>query len=136
MVALTKDRDTQTRDGKLKAIPVAAATKIFAGGIVCRNAAGTATPGATSVALKAEGRADEFVDNSSGAAGDRVVRVQKGVFKYANSAGADEIRIADVNSDCYIVDDQTVAKTNGTNTRSAAGKIFDVDENGVWVEFR
>ena len=37
-------------------------------------------------------------------------------------------------SDCYIVDDQTVAKTNGTNTRSVAGKIIAVDADGVWVK--
>ena len=33
----------------------------------------------------------------------------------------------------YIVDDQTVAKTNGSSTRSAAGTIVDVDAQGVWV---
>ncbi|MFB0515162.1 MAG: hypothetical protein ACETWG_00985, partial [Candidatus Neomarinimicrobiota bacterium] len=33
----------------------------------------------------------------------------------------------------YIVDDQTVAKTDGTGTRSPAGFIEDVDSNGVWV---
>ena len=49
---------------------------------------------------------------------------------------ADAITLADVGSDCYIVDDQTVAKTNGTNTRSVAGKVFDVDADGVWVDFR
>ena len=32
--------------------------------------------------------------------------------------------------------DQTVAKTNGGNTRSRAGKVFDVDADGVWVDFR
>ena len=39
-------------------------------------------------------------------------------------------------SDCYIVDDQTVAKTNGGATRCVAGKVWDVDAEGVWVEFR
>jgi hypothetical protein len=28
-----------------------------------------------------------------------------------------------------------VAKTNGGSTRSVAGKIFDVDAQGVWVKF-
>ena len=26
--------------------------------------------------------------------------------------------------------------TNGSNTRSVAGKVFDVDADGVWVDFR
>ena len=35
----------------------------------------------------------------------------------------------------YLVDNQTVAKTNGTNTRSAAGVVRGVDAEGVWVQF-
>jgi len=35
---------------------------------------------------------------------------------------------------CYIVDDETVAKTNGTNTRSAAGTVVGVESDGVWVQ--
>jgi hypothetical protein len=34
-----------------------------------------------------------------------------------------------------VVDDQTVAKTNGSSSRSVAGIIRDVDADGVWVEF-
>ncbi|SMF86270.1 hypothetical protein SAMN06265365_1873, partial [Tistlia consotensis] len=54
-------------------------------------------------------------------------------FRFANAA-ADPVDLADVNTDCFIVDDQTVAATNGTNTRSVAGKVRDVDQLGVWVE--
>jgi hypothetical protein len=43
--------------------------------------------------------------------------------------------LADVGKQCYLVDDQTVAKTDGTNTRSPAGFVRDVDADGVWVEF-
>ena len=34
---------------------------------------------------------------------------------------------------CYIVDDQTVAKTDGSSARSKAGTIVNVDDQGVWV---
>jgi len=44
------------------------------------------------------------------------------------------IAAAEIGTYCYIVDDQTVAKTDGTATRSSAGKVFDVDAQGVWVE--
>ena len=55
---------------------------------------------------------------------------------FGNSTSTDAITLADVGSDCYIVDDQTVAKTNGSGTRSRAGRVFDVDSEGVWVDFR
>ena len=51
-----------------------------------------------------------------------------------NSAAGDAITRAEIGDVCYIVDDETVAKTNGTSTRSAAGTIRDVDAQGVWVE--
>jgi len=63
------------------------------------------------------------------------IEFREGVFRYANSAAADLIATADIGAVCYIVDDQTVAKTNGTNTRSPAGAVVDVDAIGVWVRF-
>ena len=41
---------------------------------------------------------------------------------------------ADVGKTCFILDDATVAKTNGTNTRSECGVVVQVDTAGVWVE--
>ncbi|MBU1352102.1 MAG: hypothetical protein KKB95_09440 [Gammaproteobacteria bacterium] len=136
MTALTQDRDTRRRDGNQVEPPVAATTRIHGGAIVCVNAAGLAVPGATSTTLKAVGVAEHRADNTAGAAGAMRVRCRKGPHRFANSAAADAITLADVGNDCYIVDDQTVAKTHGTNTRSVAGKIFDVDADGVWVDFR
>jgi hypothetical protein len=135
MTALTQDRNTLRRDGQQLEPPVAGATKIYAGSIVAINAAGYAVPGATATTLKAAGVAEHRADNSAGAAGDIRVRLRKGTHVFANSAAADAIALTDIGADCYIVDDQTVAKTNGTNTRSVAGKVFDVDANGVWVNF-
>ncbi len=70
------------------------------------------------------GRCEAFVDNSGGADDAVTVKARRGTFRWANSAAGDAITAADIGSDCYIVDDQTVAKTNGTNTRSVAGKIM------------
>lgn len=134
-MVLTADRNTPRREGEEMSLNVAAAKKIYAGSIVARDASGNATPGAVATTLLGMGRAEEYVDNSAGAAGDKIVRVRKGVFRYANSAAADEITTADIGKECYIVDDQTVAKTDGTSTRSIAGRIYDVDTAGVWVEF-
>lgn len=134
MAALTKDRNTVRRDGVQYSDPVAASTRIYAGALVCLNASGNAVPGSVSTTLKARGVAQEQVDNSSGAAGDKRVETRRGVFPFANSASTDEITRADIGNSAYIVDDQTVAKTHATNTRSVAGVIRDVDSDGVWIE--
>lgn len=134
MAALTKDRNTMRKDNQVHSDPVAAATRIFAGSLVCLNASGYAVPGSVATTLKARGVAQEQVDNSGGLAGDLNVETRRGVFHFANSSSTDEITIADIGNDCYIVDDQTVARTNGSNTRSIAGKIDSVDSLGVWVE--
>lgn len=133
-MALTADRNTKRRDGVLYSDPVAAATRLFAGSIVCLDASGNAVPGATATTLTARGVAQEQVDNRDGAAGDLRVESRRGVFPFANSASADEITRADIGNSAYIVDDETVAKTDGTSTRSVAGVIRDVDDSGVWVE--
>ncbi|RRV29473.1 hypothetical protein EGJ23_00580 [Pseudomonas sp. o96-267] len=131
---LTKDRNTQRRDGVQFNDPVAASTRIFAGSLMCLNAAGFAVPGSLSATLKARGVAQEQVDNRDGAAGALRIESRRGVFQFANSAAADEITRADIDNECFIVDDQTVAKTSATDTRSVAGIIRDVDAGGVWVE--
>ncbi|PIW54598.1 MAG: hypothetical protein COW16_10435 [Sphingomonadales bacterium CG12_big_fil_rev_8_21_14_0_65_65_10] len=134
MVALTESRLTPKRDGARFSRPVAAGATIFGGAIVALTAAGLATPGATAVGLTVDGIAKADADNSSGAAGDIAVEVEKGVFRFANSAGADEITAAEIGDTAYLVDDQTVAKTDGAASRSTAGKIVDVDAQGVWID--
>lgn len=133
MAALTQDRNTHSRAGELHHPPVAGSVEIFAGSIVMLNATGYATPGAAATGQICAGRAEEHVDNSAGADGDKNVTVRSGVFKFANSASADEITLAEIGDNCYIVDDQTVAKTDGTGARSVAGKVVDVESDGVWV---
>lgn len=135
MAALTADRNTPSRSGDRREPPVKGGAKIFAGGMVALDASGWAVPASAATGLKVIGRADRAVDNSSGGNGDLRVPVAAGIYRYANSASADAIAITDITATCYAVDDQTVAKTNGSNTRSAAGVIFDVDALGVWVKF-
>lgn len=134
MAALTADRNTPARDSTLFSFPVAASTRIYQGSIVCVNASGLAVPGATSTTLKCVGRAEAQANNSTGAASAINVSVRRGCFKFGNSTAGDLIALANVGASCYIVDDQTVALTNGTSTRSVAGIIRDVDSDGVWVE--
>lgn len=130
---LTQDRNTPAAAGDLREGPVAAAQLIYAGAIVARNAAGFLVKGITATGLTAVGRAEHRVDNSAGAAGDAQLRYRPGVYRFANSAGGDEITIADIGRACWIVDDETVAKTSATNTRSKAGVVEMIDAQGVWV---
>lgn len=134
MAALTKDRMTKEQAGTVFDDPVAAATQMYAGSLACLDASGNLVPGSTATTLTARGCAQQNVDNSSGAAGDLTCRVKTGVYLFANSAAGDEITRAEVGDSCYIVDDQTVAKTDGTGTRSVAGEIINLDTAGVWVK--
>ena len=135
MTALAADRNTPRSQGEYREGPVAAAQLIYAGAIVCRNAAGFLVKGVTATGLTGVGRAEARVDNSAGAAGDAQLRVQPGTRRFANSTATDKITIADIGKACFVVDDQTVAKTSATATRSKAGVVDDVDDQGVWVRF-
>lgn len=133
MAALTTARNTPERSGDVVGYPVKAAVKPIQGGIAVLNG-GYAAPGTTATGLIAVGRFEETVDNSAGSNGDLSAKVKRGTFKFGNSSAGDLIAQANVGADCYIVDDQTVALTSATNTRSVAGKIIAVDADGVWVK--
>lgn len=134
-MSLAKDRLTPARLLTLLNLAVAANVLCYAGGLAALDANGRVTPGATATGLKGIGRFKDRVDNSTGSAGDLNADVERGCFQYANSSSADAITEADVGRPCFIVDDQTVAKTDGGGTRSVAGVVADVDADGVWVDF-
>ena len=133
-MALTKDRHTPMMDGELIGVPMAAGAKIFAGALVVANANGYAEPGKAAANLTYLGRAERAVDNTGGADGAKTALVRRRkAFLFANHS-ADLVTQAELGKTCYIVDDQTVAKTNGGNARSPAGRVLGVDAEGVWVE--
>ncbi|WP_149589825.1 hypothetical protein [Tabrizicola flagellatus] len=133
MVALTQDRNTPRAEGDERTGLLGLNQAIFAGAILMRNASGDLIEGATATGCYGVGMALER--QASTAAGATAIRYRPGVFRFANSAAGDLITRADIGAVCYIVDDQTVAKTNGTNTRSPAGIVDSVDAQGVWVRF-
>ena len=134
MTATTAERNTPRRNADDFSFPAAVA-KILAGTIVVLNTSGNAEPGATATGKKSVGVAKETVDNTGGSAGDLQVPIARGCFRFANSTAGDAITNADYGANCYVVDNQTVAKTDGSSTRSIAGVIRGVDSGGVWVEF-
>lgn len=133
-MALTGDRNTPERSGDYLVIGVAAAAVIHAGGLTVINSGGFAAPGSAAAGLLAAGRAEHQADNSGGGNGAITVKIKRGIFRFANSESGDAITAAQIGSACYIVDDQTVAKTSDNGARSRAGQVIDVDAQGVWVQ--
>lgn len=131
-MALTGDRLTKHRDGNRRYVPVKTGETIYNGAQVALDGDGLAVAGKTATGLVTIGVADERIEN---AVAGSYINVRCGVFLMENSADTEAVSTADIGKDCYMVDDATVAKTNGTNTRSAAGKVFDVDSDGVWVKY-
>jgi hypothetical protein len=129
---LTKERDTIRRDSQIVVYPVAASSKIFQGALVVLSG-GYAAPGSTATGLIAVGRAEATADNSAGSAGDLTIPVLRGTFLFKNSS-TDAVLLTNLGADCFVVDDETVARTSGTGTRSVAGKVRGVEASGIWVE--
>jgi hypothetical protein len=132
MTALAADRQTARRDGGSYSFPVAASVTCYAGGIAVLDASGNSKPGVTATGLVTVGVFQEQVANGSTAAAVSVL-VRPGIYRFGNSGSSDAITKAEIGDRCYIVDDQTVAKTDGSGTRSIAGQIVDVGDDGVWV---
>ena len=135
MAALTAARSTPAMLGDIREVPLPANGKVYQGGMGQITAAGYAASASATAANVTIGRIEETVDNTGGANGDKRVKVRRGVFRFANSSAGDLIARTEIGKTVYVVDDQTVAKTSNTGARPAAGICFDVDAQGVWVEF-
>ncbi len=127
MVALAKN-SPRTRVGKGRRFvdPVAASVRIFSGGMVALNAAGDAIP-AIPTGTVMRGVALAEADNTTGAAGDATVEIERGPFLVASNGSIDRTHIG---TDVYVVDDNTV----GAAGTLVAGKCLDVTPYGVVVE--
>jgi predicted RecA/RadA family phage recombinase len=132
MAALTQDRATPYREGIEIEFPVAAATKIYAGSLVCANAQGFAIPGADTAGLKFLGVALEQVDNTSGGDGAKVVRLRRrGVFEF-NAASITQTMVGDP---MYVKDDNTFDDAAGTTNDIKAGVLVKyVTDTKGWID--
>ncbi len=137
MTALAADTDIPERASPVSQLFAEVgtdSTQYYKGGIVCiSTATGKVVKGATATTQIAIGRCEE--NYLTGTSNTRKIKARIGCFKYANSAAADAIAADDIGKACYIVDDATVALTDGTGTRSRAGIVAGVDSDGVWVQF-
>lgn len=113
--------------------PVAASTTLYAGTLVAFDSSGNIVNAADTAGLRVAGRCEADVDNSAGIAGALNVDVRRGVFRFDNSASA-AVDANDKGKLCFVEDNQTVAETS-TNS-IPAGRVHDVDTDGVWVDTR
>lgn len=129
-MASIEGRNTKRRNADQVSALVNTGATIYAGTLITRlTASGNAVPAGTASAGVAVGVAEDTVVGD----GVKTVSYRGGCFQFKNSAALDLISAGDIGNICYVVDNDTVAKTDNTATRKAAGKIIDVDANGVWV---
>jgi hypothetical protein len=125
-------------------LPVAAATKLFGGGMIAQNILGNIVAASALASLVVVGVSEKTVDNSTGIAGALTTFPRVGTFLMNNSgAGVDQITVANAGQVCYVADDNTVALTSLGGTRPVAGIIWALDNpvagtfpqypSGVWV---
>lgn len=111
MSALTENRETNRRDGKLLACPVAASTTIYKGGFVCNNTSGYAVAAAATLGFKLLGVSYEKINNASGSNGDKDIRVHRdGIFEFNC---LETVAVTDIKKPVWISDDNTVTKVPG-----------------------
>jgi predicted RecA/RadA family phage recombinase len=132
MSALTRDRVTPYREGIEVEYSVAANTKIYAGSLVCVNAAGYAVPAADTSGYHFAGVAMEQVDNSAGSDGGQTVKLRRaGVFEF----DAASISQAMVGTDMYATNDHTVDDTAGATNHIKVGQLVKyVSATKGWVD--
>lgn len=130
MTAMSQARQPAETEGLRSTAPVKGATTILQGALVVTEN-GLAVPGKVAANLTILGVSEKTVKNT-GADGAEKVPFRRGTFGFANHS-ADAITAGDINKTAYVVDDQTVAKTDGAGTRSAAGKIMHIEGGQIFV---
>lgn len=145
MVALTTPRRTTQRATNFEHhFGVKAGVTIHAGALVIL-AAGFLRPGREGQGADNAAKAvDAATCRTIGIAADSVIGgaadgsatldVASGVFPFAIGGGGDALTDADVGRACFVIDDQTVGKTNPNATRCVAGALVDVADGFAWVE--
>lgn len=132
-----KGQTLQTVLAKMFAMPVAASTRIYLGALVALDTSGTLVNASANAAHRVVGvyhDGTEDVNNSSGAAGDLTCAPTRGAFYFANSSSVDAITDGDLGRACFVVDNNTVARTSAYGARPVAGRVLGVDADGVLVE--
>lgn len=135
-MASTTSRVTDERAASVITAPIAAATKILQGIIVCRNASGYVVAGSDTAALVTLGVSAEEVDNTSGAAGDLSIQIYRNRAFHLNNDATNPVTIASIGTAgaAVIKDNDTVCVAAGATNDIPVGKPIEITPAGVWVE--
>ncbi len=134
MGALSADRETASKDERVKSFPTAIATAIYKGSLVMLNSGGYLIPGADTSGCKSAGVAREKVAVAESVAnGTKWLKVdRKGVYLFAFFGTATQAQVGNL---MYIYDDQTVAAVGSTTNDIVCGKMVEyVSASAVWVD--
>ncbi len=129
MPMLTESRELLSRDGAF--FSFLAGAQIFKGSLVAL-VGGKAVPASADLALTVVGIATKNAE-----AGEACSVRREGCFLFNNAGGADALSLTHVGRPAFVLDDHTVAATDGGATRPLAGIVRDVDLDAdcVWLEF-
>lgn len=127
------DRQTPRRDLGLICVAVAANAIVRAGYIAVVNKAGYAIEGAKAKELTYLGVFDETIDNTGGIDGAVTVMVRTHHAFLLDNDVSDPVTQASIGKKCYISTSTSVSATSATDTKSEAGIVLEINENGVWV---
>lgn len=116
-------------------LPVLGGVHIYQGALICiEKGTGLAKPATVDTDLVALGVAEYEVDATALASGASFVHVKPGRWSGFTSATAgDAITASDIGNVVYMVDDNTLAKTDGSGARSAAGVFLGLDDRGKLI---
>lgn len=148
MSALTAQRRIEGNLGEFTInldMPIATNVVLWKGGYAAANAGGYLVPAAATSGFRMAGfiagqtNRDRYDTTSAGpdgllADGVKNARIQLGIFPFFNS-GTDPVTQADVLNDVYMVDDQTISRTDGGAGASIAGQLLRIDASParVWL---
>ena len=134
----TAPLDINERPGDYVSLPIAAATKIWAGEIIAVNTSGFATFAQDASGLLVVGRAEATVDNTADQTGGALsIKLKIGAFQYKNAASGGFTAASQPGTWAYVSDDQTVAASGTTHSIKAGVFIaFVAANNTVWIDTR
>jgi len=112
MTALSADFNREEKEGKLLAMPVEAAAVVYKNALLMINPDGYVQPAAALLNATYAGMAYEAADNSAGANGDVVVRIERLNAIVIEGSG---FVAGDLGKSAYASDDNTVSTTQATN---------------------
>ncbi|MRR15692.1 MAG: hypothetical protein EG826_04460 [Deltaproteobacteria bacterium] len=120
-MTLAADKALEYTEGVEVPFPVINADILYAGSNICVNTAGYALPGSDTAGLIYAGVAVERVDNSTGNAGDKQIRLRRrGLVKMTLATA---ITQANVGDNVFLVDDETVDLTANVTNKIFCGII-------------